>query len=64
MLEIKGEDAGRGLSIHLELGDMIFGEIREDALQDREAFCRVTGLNEEQVRELLRARLLLPLVAE
>jgi DNA-binding transcriptional MerR regulator len=62
MLEIKGEDAD--LSIHLELKDMIFGESKEDALLDKEAFCRATGLTEKQVGQLLQARLLMPLVED
>lgn len=46
--------------LHLKLNDLIFGAAPVRFL-DQEEFCQETGLGPEQLRELLAARLLLPL---
>lgn len=59
LIETKGEDAD--FSTRLDLNELIFGPPEKDGLIDNETFCAVTGLTADQVREVLRARLLLPL---
>jgi DNA-binding transcriptional MerR regulator len=49
------------LPIRLELHDIIFGQSRQEGLLETSAFCRTTGLTEQQLNDLLRARLLMPL---
>ncbi len=64
LAKIKGllewQDQGRDVTLGLELLQGIFGTSREPLL-DKEAFSRSTGLTPEQVNDLLRAKLLLPL---
>jgi DNA-binding transcriptional MerR regulator len=57
------DDTERGaeLGVYLELNEEVFGAGGSKRLLDVRAFCRETGLNEGQLKELLRARLLLPL---
>jgi DNA-binding transcriptional MerR regulator len=52
------------LPIRLELHEVIFGQPQQEGLLDRAAFCEATGLTEQQLDELLQARLLMPLAEE
>ena len=52
------------LPIRLELHDIIFGQTRQEGLLEKSAFCKATGLTEQQLDELLRARLLMPFAEE
>ena len=54
-------DRGAELGVYLELNEEVFGPGGTRRLLDAEAFCRETGLNESQLEELQRTRLLLPL---
>jgi DNA-binding transcriptional MerR regulator len=56
-------DRGSELGVYLELNEEIFGPYRPRRLLDAKAFCRETGLSADQLDELQRARLLLPLEA-
>ena len=49
------------LPIRLELHDIIFGQPQQESLLETSAFCKSTGLTEQQLHDLLRARLLMPL---
>lgn len=53
------EDAD--LTIYVELNDIIFGPSKAENLIDEGGFCRATGLTPEQVRSLVKHRLLLPM---
>ncbi|MBM4325976.1 MAG: MerR family transcriptional regulator [Deltaproteobacteria bacterium] len=57
---LQEHDQGRDLSALAELHETIFGDEEQPGL-DMAAFCRATGLTEEQVKELTRVHLLLPL---
>jgi len=59
VLEAKVGDAD--LPIRIELHDIIFGQPKEDGLLDRESFSQATGLTLEQLEELLKSKLLLPI---
>jgi DNA-binding transcriptional MerR regulator len=59
MMELSGEELD--LPARLELKELIFGPSGQEGLLDRAAFCKETGLTAEQVRSLLKARLLLPI---
>jgi DNA-binding transcriptional MerR regulator len=48
-------------SIYNELNTIIFGQTQQEGLLDEFQFCKTTGLTKEQLQELLRAKLLLPL---
>jgi DNA-binding transcriptional MerR regulator len=54
-------DTGTDLSSHLHLGESVFGPDTTEELLDEPAFCRVTGLTTDQLKQLLEARLLIPL---
>lgn len=56
-------DAERGaeFGVYLELNEEVFGPLGSRRLLDANAFCRETGLNAGQLKELRMARLLLPL---
>jgi hypothetical protein len=49
------------LARRLELNDIVFGRRRRGPPLDSRTFCRRSGLKPRQLRELLEARLLLPL---
>ncbi|MEW6113334.1 MAG: MerR family transcriptional regulator [Thermodesulfobacteriota bacterium] len=57
---LQEHDQGRDLSVLAELHETIFGDEAQPQL-DMAAFCQATGLTEEQVNELTRIHLLLPL---
>jgi DNA-binding transcriptional MerR regulator len=59
MMELSGE--ALDLSSRLELKELVFGPSRQEGLIETDAFCRETELTAEQVRRLLKARLLLPI---
>jgi hypothetical protein len=62
ILQGKGEHAD--LSLHLELQNIIFGKSQESRLLDKAAFCKATGLTRKQLRDLLQARLLMPVYGD
>jgi len=49
------------LSIFSELDAIIFGQAQDMRLLDASEFCATTGLSREQLKDLLEAKLLLPL---
>jgi DNA-binding transcriptional MerR regulator len=50
------------LSQYLKLNNLIFGSPQTEDLFDREQFCNNTGLTEDQLDELIKTRLINPLV--
>ena len=58
---LDNRDPQSEVAVYLGLNDLIFGNVREAEMVDRHAFCRQTGLSDEQVAALVEARLLLPL---
>ena len=59
MLEKKADHLD--FSLYSELDTIIFGQIQDQRLLDKSEFCAATGLDEEQLNDLLEARMLLPL---
>jgi predicted DNA-binding transcriptional regulator AlpA len=59
MMELSGDELD--FSARLELKELVFGPSRHEGLIKRDAFCKETGLTADQVRSLLRTRLLLPI---
>ena len=59
VLEAKVGDVD--LPIRIELHDIIFGQPKEDGLLDKASFSQATGLTHEQLQELMKAKLLLPI---
>ena len=59
MLEKKADRLD--FSLYSELDTIIFGQIQDQRLLDKSEFCAATGLDEEQLDDLLEARMLLPL---
>ena len=59
MLDAKGDEAD--LSVLMDLKHIIFGKTEQEDLLDLDAFCEATALERGQVRELMKAGLLLPL---
>ena len=59
MLAQKGQNLD--FSIFSELDTIIFGEVQDARLIDTSQFCAATGLNRKQLKELLDAKMLLPL---
>jgi DNA-binding transcriptional MerR regulator len=63
--EIKQVLAQKGqnldFSIFSELDSIIFGQMQNTRLLNASEFCASTGLNQEQLTDLLKAKLLLPL---
>jgi DNA-binding transcriptional MerR regulator len=59
MLAQKGQNLD--FSIFSELDTIIFGQMRDTRLLNASDFCATTGLNREQLKDLLTAKLLLPL---
>jgi len=59
MLDAGGED--KDLSVFVKLNDIIFGDPSAAKAADEEEFCKITGLNPEQLDSLKRAKLLIPL---
>lgn len=57
------EDRGTDPGVYLELNEEVFGPRAPRPLLDASGFCRETGLSADQLNELIRARLLLPLEA-
>lgn len=60
MMESRGRETD--FSIYIELNDIIFGTSGSNEPLDESDFCHATGLSVEQVRALLRSRLMMPLV--
>lgn len=60
LLDLK--DQGQDVSLRTELVQTIFGADEGTSL-DEEAFCHATGLARSQVRDLIDAQLLLPLIS-
>lgn len=59
MLTQKGQNFD--FSIFSELDTIIFGQMEDTRLLNASEFCATTGLNREQLKNLLEAKLLLPL---
>lgn len=59
MLAQKGQNLD--FSIFSELDTIIFGQVQDTRLLNASDFCATTGLNREQLKDLLKAKLLLPL---
>ena len=59
MLAQKGQDLD--FSIFSELNTIIFGRMQDTRLLNASDFCATTGLKREQLKDLLKAKLLLPL---
>ena len=59
MLAQKGQNLD--FSIFSELDTIIFGQMQDTRLIDTSEFCAATGLNREQLKDLLDTKLLLPL---
>ena len=59
MLDQKGQDLD--FSIFNELDTIIFGQMQNTRLLNSSQFCATTGLSQEQLKDLLEAKLLLPL---
>ncbi len=59
MLAQKGQDLD--FSIFSELDTIIFGQMQDTRLLNASDFCATTGLNRQQLKDLLEAKLLLPL---
>ena len=59
MLAQKGQDLD--FSIFNELDTLIFGQTQDTRLLNASDFCATTGLNSEQLQDLLEAKMLLPL---
>ena len=59
MLTQKGQNLD--FSIFSELDTIIFGQMQDTRLLNASEFCATTGLNREQLKDLLEAKLLLPL---
>jgi predicted DNA-binding transcriptional regulator AlpA len=58
---LEDRDRGAGIGVYLELTEEVFGSGGSKRLLGTREFCRETGLSAGQLRELLQARLLLPL---
>jgi DNA-binding transcriptional MerR regulator len=59
MLAQKGQDLD--FSILSELDSIIFGRMQDRRLLNASDFCATTGLNRKQLKDLLKAKMLLPL---
>ena len=59
MFAKKGKDLD--LSIFNELDTIIFGQIQDTRLLNASDFCATTGLSRQQLKDLIEAKLLLPL---
>lgn len=59
MLAQKGQNLD--FSIFSELDTIIFGQAQDSRLLDASEFCAATGLKHEQLKDLLEAKMLLPL---
>ena len=59
MLNQKGQDLD--FSIFNELDTIIFGQMQDSRLLNASDFCATTGLSRQQLKDLLEAKLLLPL---
>lgn len=57
---LEWRDRGEDITLRVELMNTVFGSAEESGLNQAE-FCRATGLTAKQVRDLVRAKLLLPL---